>query len=132
VTFPSVARLIEPVPAIRAVPAAVMAANQFNDPPRAGNQFFIVQIQATYHGTGSTLFLNSDLKLVGASNHVYTAFGTDSRCGVIPDDIQDKGEVFTGATVSGNICFQVPTTEVPSLVMFSDEPLTNDIFLALG
>jgi hypothetical protein len=33
--------------------------------------------------------------------------------------------------VTGNVCFQVPSSEVSSLVMFSNELLKEPVYLAL-
>jgi hypothetical protein len=102
--------------------AAVMAANQFNDPPAAGNQFFLVAVEVDYvSGTQSWnpgIRIADDLNAVGPSNVVYSTFGTTSRCGVIPDSIGDKGDLLPGGSQVGNICWQVPTAEAGSLVAF--------------
>jgi hypothetical protein len=102
--------------------AAVMAENQFNDPPAAGNQFFIATVEVTYvsgvQAWNPGIRVANDLRAVGPSNVVYTTFGSTSRCGVIPDDISDKGDLLAGASMSGNICWQVPSAEASSLVAF--------------
>ncbi|MCY4085962.1 MAG: hypothetical protein OXG37_03525 [Actinomycetia bacterium] len=95
-----------------------MAENQFNDPPEAGRQFFIANITATYTGPGSDSFWDARLEAVGPSAVAYTSF-RDS-CGVIPDDF-DLSTVFTGGTVTGNICWSVRATDAASLVMFDDD-----------
>ena len=58
----------------------IAAENQFNDPPKAGMQYWIVPIAATYKGddTGNSAF-NISVKFVGSDNRTY-----DDRCGVIP------------------------------------------------
>jgi hypothetical protein len=86
--------------------AAVLAENQFNDPPAPGNQFFIATVQVTYvSGTKSEdpgFQIVSDLNTVGPSNVVYTSFGSSSRCGVIPDDIDLKGDLLPGGSLTAN------------------------------
>jgi hypothetical protein len=111
--------------------AAVLAENMFNDPPTAGNQFYIVRLQATYHGTDARMFLDSYLRVVGTAGRAYSTFGTTSSCGVAPDEFYDQGEIFAGASVVGNACFQVPSSEVSSLVMYWDGFLSDDVYLAL-
>jgi hypothetical protein len=37
---------------------------------------------------------------------------------VIPDDIDTKGDLLPGGSLTGNICWQVPTTEAGSLIAF--------------
>jgi hypothetical protein len=99
-----------------------MAENEFNDPPAAGNQFFLVAVEVSYvSGTQSWnpgIRVADDLRAVGSSNVVYTSFGSTSRCGVIPDDFLFKGELLPGGTMTGNICWQVPSAEAGSLVAF--------------
>lgn len=102
--------------------AAVLAENQFNDPPAPGNQFFMAAVNMTYVSgttTGHPGFQASfNLRAVGTSNVVYSTFGDTSSCGVIPDDIDTKGDLLPGGSLTGNICWQVPTTEAGSLIAF--------------
>jgi hypothetical protein len=109
--------------------AAVLAENQFNDPPASGNQFFIVRVTATYTGQGSKSFSGSfRLRAVGTSAVSYSTFA--NSCGVIPDEIS-SAEVFTGGTVTGNECWQVKSSDVASLVMYDDATFDQKIFFAL-
>jgi hypothetical protein len=116
--------------------AAVLAANQFNDPAPAGSQDVgMVAVSATYNGTGSS-HLDSGymLRAVGARNVAYTTF-TSPTCGVLPEpNLQlNDPEVFTGGTVSGNAaCWVIPSSDVGSLVMFT-APLgtSRQVFFAL-
>ena len=98
----------------------VLAANQFNDPPAAGSQFFMIGVSATYSGSGSSrLDSGFRMRAVGASAVVYTTF--QNGCGVLPDPNLriDDPEVFTGGTVSGNAaCWEIRSSDATSLVMF--------------
>ncbi|MEA1903737.1 MAG: hypothetical protein U9N56_09450 [Actinomycetota bacterium] len=99
---------------------AVMAENDFNDPPGEGEQFFMARLEATYVGEeSSTFWFDMTLKAVGGSNVAYEAFEAD--CGVIPDDINDAGETFTGGTVTGNVCWRIKSDDADSLVMIAEE-----------
>lgn len=90
--------------------------NQFNDPPAAGNQFFIARVAATYIGEESAPFwLELDNKLVGSSNVAYE--GIDAYCGVIPDDPTETGEVFPGGTVSANLCWSISEADAESVLL---------------
>jgi len=117
--------------------AAVLAANQFNDPPLPGRQFFMMSLTYTYQGSGSTdaALLDFDLRAVGASNVSYTTFGTQSRCGVLPDPdliLSTIGvSVFTGGSVTGNDCFSVLSGDVSSLVLYQDNQPTGQVWFAL-
>jgi hypothetical protein len=110
--------------------AAVLAENMFNDPPVAGDQFFIANVTATYTGPDSKSFDGSfRLRAVGPSAVAYSTF--EDACGVIPDEIPDS-QVFTGGAISGNICWQIKSADI-ALVMFDHGFLssTPDKFFAL-
>jgi Divergent InlB B-repeat domain len=102
--------------------AAVLAENQFNDPPAPGRQFFIVTVAVDYVSGAQAwnpgIRVAGQLMAVGPSNVVYSTFGSTSRCGVIPDDITDKGDLLPSGSMTGNICWQVPSAEVVSLLAF--------------
>lgn len=51
----------------------------------------------------------SDFYLVGSYNILYSTFGEDSRCGVVPDEL--AADIFRGGSTEGNICFQLPIDE---------------------
>ena len=84
--------------------AEIAAANQFNSPPKAGMEYWIVPITATYTGnaTGNTSF-GITVKFVGSDNRTY-----DGRCGVIPDPISDVGDLYRSGVAKGNTCVAVP------------------------
>lgn len=83
----------------------VAAANQFNDPPPAGMDYWIVPVVATYTGdeTGNPMFEIS-VKFVGSDSRTYS-----DNCGVIPAPLQDIGELYADGQASGNTCVTVPT-----------------------
>lgn len=102
--------------------AAVLARNQFNDPPKAGEQFFIVRVTATYEGQGSDTFDGSyRLRAVGASAVAYSTFS--NSCGVIPDELP-SAEVFSGGSITGNECWAVKSSDASSLVLY-DDPISS-------
>ncbi|MCZ7533807.1 MAG: DUF4352 domain-containing protein [Acidimicrobiia bacterium] len=98
----------------------VLARNQFNDPPSEGRQFFVVHLEATYTGSESADFwIDVSLKVVGPSNVAYESFG--DSCGVIPDAIDDSGEVFPGGSIAGNVCWSVTEQDAQGLVLLAEE-----------
>ncbi|HWK81109.1 MAG TPA: cupredoxin domain-containing protein [Thermomicrobiales bacterium] len=99
----------------------IAAENQFNDPPAAGNQFFMARIEMTYTGseTGSPAF-DLNFQSVGALNKGYSTF--DNDCGVTPDSAVNLSDVFPGGKVTFNVCWQIATEDADSLVMYV-EPL---------
>jgi hypothetical protein len=84
--------------------AEITSENQFNDPPEAGMEFWIVPVTATYKGddTGNTGF-EIQVKFVGSDNRTY-----DDYCGVIPNPLADVGELYPGGEAAGNVCVAVP------------------------
>lgn len=111
----------------------VLAENQFNDPPASGKQFFIATITATFTGTGSSRFDGSyRLRAVGPSAVSYSTF--NDSCGVIPNEISDA-EVFTGGTITGNVCWQITSSDATGLVMYDDAflaPESDRVYFALS
>ena len=93
----------------------VLAENQFNDPPKAGNQFYMANVRMQYLGPESERPRESRLKALGNKGVLYSALFND--CGVIPDDFPILVELFTGGQVEGNVCWEVHSDEVESLVM---------------
>lgn len=112
----------------------VMAENQFNDPPVAGSQFFLVEVEGTYVGAESGSFwLDMTTKALGPSNVAYETF--DAWCGVIPDDVTNTGETFPEGMVSGNLCWSVSSEDAGDLLMLLEASFSFDdtrIFYALG
>ena len=99
---------------------AVRAANQFNDQPEPGNQFYMAYLEAKYLGPESTRFSrNFSLKTVGQSAVVFTPFG--NSCGVIDDELPGSTELFTGGAIKGWECWQIPTADADSLQLLLDE-----------
>ena len=58
------------------------------------------------------------LQLVGDRAVSYKSF--EDYCGVTADDFP-LTEVFEGGTIEGNLCWSVPSDEVGTLVMYSQD-----------
>lgn len=98
----------------------VMAANQFNDPPEPGNQFFMAYIEAKYLGPDSTSFSSSfQPKTVGQSAVVFTTY--ENSCGVITDELPGFSELFTGGAIKGWECWQIPSADADTLALLLDD-----------
>jgi hypothetical protein len=77
--------------------AAVLAENEFNEPPADGHQFYIVELSVTYQGNESEApFVGLTITSVGDSAVAYDAF--EAYCGVIPNELDTFSEVFPGGT----------------------------------
>jgi hypothetical protein len=102
----------------------VLVENQFNEPPSEGNQFVVVEIEATYVGTDSSMFTLDTT--IGAVGNAAVGYGSEDTCGVIPNELDDFSEVFPGGVISGNVCWEVPTSDVGGLVMSLEEAFSFD------
>jgi len=105
----------------------VRAVYSYNEAPEAGGQDYLVRVAATYVGGGSSTFsdLNGRLKAMGRHQAIYESFG--SACGgklPSPDLSHSYTKVFSGHTVSGNICFQIASNDARSLRLFVAGPLS--------
>lgn len=111
---------------------AVLAENQFNDPPAEGRQFFLVHLEATYTGDESSDFwIDVSMKPVGPSSVAYESF--EDGCGVIPNAIDDSGETFKGGSIHGDACWSVTAEDAGALVLIVEETfsLEGRAFLSL-
>lgn len=95
----------------------IQSEDQSNDSPRDGRQFYMVHIQAGYIGPEhSVLSLSAEFQAVGASNEAVDGFG----CGAFPDPLDIYSAQFPGRPIEGNLCFDVPSEDADSLVLFVD------------
>ncbi|WP_231915937.1 DUF4352 domain-containing protein [Microbacterium karelineae] len=86
---------------------AVLAENQFNDPPADGDEYILVNVTATYIGA------DSGMPAIGTGVEYVTADGVtisgDDALAVAPDAFDSMAELYTDATVTGNFAFAVPS-----------------------
>ncbi|MEN9646965.1 MAG: hypothetical protein RL238_3634 [Actinomycetota bacterium] len=100
--------------AARDITDAVLAENQFNEPPPAGFRFVGIDVAYTYHGEGSDIALTATTSAVSISN-----VSLAKECGVIPGEVDVFSDVFKGGTVAGTICFVVPDGGIDGLVLYT-------------
>ncbi|MGI8553164.1 MAG: PKD domain-containing protein [Dehalococcoidia bacterium] len=100
--------------------SAISAASSSNAPPAQNEQYFLARVSATYAGSGSQAF-NATVRLraVGPSGVSYSLL--NNGCGVVPDEFPSSRQVFTGGTVTGNVCFAVLMSDAASLLLYNDE-----------
>jgi hypothetical protein len=100
----------------------VLRTNMFNDKPARGRQFFMINLTLTYVGRGSSsAFEGLSFKALGRSN---VAYDVSDSCGVTPNELDDFKKVYTGGSMSGNVCFSVKGTDAASLLLLV-EPGTS-------
>jgi hypothetical protein len=98
--------------------AQILAASELNQPPAAGTQYVIVALAATYKpGGANTLVPTVRFGLLGPSGE-YLA--RRNPCGIVPDKLPAT-EVSSGNTITGNVCWQVRSSDVGSLLLFDDK-----------
>jgi hypothetical protein len=85
-----------------------------NDPPPPGAQYTLVNISGTYIGGGSTYAneLFGAVRLQGVHNATY--YGNEC---IPPSPRVPYGDVFSGQTVSGNLCFRIASNDADSLML---------------
>lgn len=114
--------------------AEVAESNMFNEPPEPGKRYVTVTPEATYTGdaeTASTFDLT--FSLVGDSGVTIEVFS--SLCVGPEPRWMDLGDVFPGGTLVGSICFEVPESDIGSLVLIVEPTLAlsgNRAYLALS
>lgn len=87
---------------------AVMAENQFNDPPPDGERYILVSLNVM-NGSDEPInpWIKVDVSAIGSANRVH-----DDCYAVEPDALSDAPELYPGGSASGNVCLVVPSNEV--------------------
>lgn len=98
----------------RDVTDQAMAENSFNDPPPDGFRMVAVDVTLAYAGEGTGSALDVTAKWVDNANLQRTGY-----CGVIDNEIDVFADVFAGGSVSGNLCFLVPSIEVATGTLYA-------------
>ncbi|MFK0002126.1 MgtC/SapB family protein [Paenarthrobacter sp. NPDC090522] len=109
---------------------AVMAANQFNDPPAAGSEYILINYSVTYIGDdpqGQMPF--TSLEYVTPQGNSLS--GSDKSV-VAPDEINTFKTLYSGATVSGNDAIEVPSaTAGQGVLAIRPGMLADKVFVAV-
>jgi hypothetical protein len=97
----------------------VAAANEFNEAAPAGQQYVMVVVNASYSGPEdkSSVFLGPTLKAVGGSKKSYNQYDCAAA---LPDQLDITADVFSGSSVSGNVCFIVDSADAASLTIYTE------------
>jgi hypothetical protein len=103
----------------------IVTNDSFNDPPATGNQFYMVTVSVTNEGEETvTPWWDLQFEAVGDQAIGYNE-GTNS-CGYIPNGAYDAPEIAPGESTEFNVCWQVPSDEADSLVMYVDTGYSNE------
>ena len=98
------------------ITAAVLAENQFNDPPPDGTIFAAFDLAMTLDSADveplAPAFNVSFQIIGGATAAVYDETSFGFGCGVTANDFGDFDEVFIGGTLTGSVCVPIPTEDL--------------------
>lgn len=89
-------------------------------------------IEATYVGPDEpAILLDLDFGMVDDNN---VAYDSENSCGVIPDEIDRYGDIYQGGTITGNLCWEVRSASVDSLLLTAGSSSSGSppSFLALS
>jgi hypothetical protein len=111
----------------RDITEAVLAENQFNDPPPLGFRFVGVDVTLGYSGEEPSTALMMTLRAVADDNLVQS-----TQCGVIPGELDRFDDVFPGGSISGTLCFVVEQDALDSLVLYGTGELFSDDYVYLA
>jgi energy-coupling factor transporter transmembrane protein EcfT len=110
---------------------AVVAVNQFNDPPGDGSEYILVNYSTTYIGddpNGQTPGFVS-VEYVTADG---TTVNTFDKMAVAPEAFDSTGTLYLNGTTTGNVAFAVPTATAGQGVLAVRPGLLGDkVFVAV-
>lgn len=105
----------------------VLAENQFNEPPRPGTKFTLVDVALGYYGRDdpSSAFIPTISGVASASVQL------DEQCGVIPDELRVFADVFAGGVVRGRLCYVTIPSDDGTVQLYATTSFDGpDVFLA--
>ena len=85
-------------------------------PPREGYKYFLIKLRVTYRGNLSAEFDDMHSLRASGGAAVYNLYDVYCGGGPISDPLPDDVELISAGTVEGNICFEIPSHDVDSLV----------------
>lgn len=106
---------------------AVLAANQFNEPPADGTQYALVNLTVTYKGADSSYAAMVGVAYVTASGEVID--GTKALV-VAPEPTLGLSELYKGGSVTGNEALEVPVA-ADGLLRIRPGMMADEIFVVI-
>ncbi|MCF8588349.1 DUF4352 domain-containing protein [Gordonia liuliyuniae] len=104
----------------------VMAANEFNDEPKPGNAYALVNLTVTYTGDESSYADFVSVAFVAADGTTYKPYDSSA---VTPEPALD-GELYNGGTATGNVDIEIPKNAA-GLLRIELGPLGDEAFVAI-
>ncbi len=91
----------------------IQQENMFNDPPNPGWSYVMVPVTFTHLASEPEVpWVETRINFVGSNGVVYSDFENSQSCGVVPNQTLDIGDMYRGATATGNECAVVPTSVI--------------------
>ena len=94
----------------------VMAENPSQDRPRAGHQYAMVRVLATYEGEVEPARLGESVVFEAVDDGNVT-YDLDDECLIYPNELDQFNDVYVGGSIEGNLCWEVSTATVDSLLL---------------
>jgi hypothetical protein len=107
---------------------------QLGVPPAPGGQNFVVLLTVTYvgGGKGDLLPLINNLDAAGTHGGTYTTYENGCHAPLPPPALGESGfDIFSGQSVTGNICWQIVGSDAGGLVLFIGSGFTHTTWFAL-
>lgn len=110
---------------------AVLAANEFNEPPAEGSEYILVNYSATYLGDDSNGQMPAFVTVEYVTADGTTVNGFDSMA-VAPEPIDITSTLYTDGTATGNATFSVPSASAGQGVLAVTPGMLGDkVFVAV-
>jgi hypothetical protein len=82
--------------------------SEFNEPPRAGSHYVLIKLEATRTGEEAAAFwVDTYYEFIGSGGETFEVAYAD-----IPDPISETAEADPGASISGNLVFEVSSDQI--------------------
>lgn len=107
--------------------AEVLAANQFNEQPAAGNVYSLANVTITYTGDSSGTSFEITVDYVNAAGNVIATY---DNMAVAPESLGME-ELYNGASATGNVVFEVPAGDA-GLLRVQPGLFADEVFVAIG
>ena len=107
----------------------VIAANVLNQAPEAGYEYIVINVTETYTGADKGMPVMNSIKYVTPDGVTIDGLG---ELVVAPDELDSLSELYTGASVTGNIALAVPSaTADAGVLVVTPGLLAEDVYIAV-
>jgi hypothetical protein len=104
----------------------IQLENMFNDAPYPGWSYVMVPVTFTRLGsTPEQPWWDTRLNFIGSDGVAYSNLENSQSCGVLPNAAMNIGDMYRGATATGNMCAVVPTSVIAGGVWRAETDVWN-------